>query len=445
MGPPKFDGTKSFDSWIVGQQIGRYNIGPPIGSGGMSSVYKATTPDSQQVVFKFLRPTGSKVTDLENRERFKREADALRRIQHPNVVQFLETGEHDEIPYIVMPFLDGWNLAEVLQMQRALPWAKALYVGYELGRGLAAIHSHDIIHRDIKPENIMIVKGGGIQIVDLGIARHGDAQITAKGQLVATLAYSSPEHIQGGELSERSDLFAVGALMYYMVTGVHPFAGATAATTIYQVMSKHPDPPVDIQPEVPRPVSKLIMELLEKNPDRRPQSAAQLAARCLDLRKVEGYGEATRLDLFLSDAVKLAKAAFQGKYPFVLVRYDVISGKSAGPANSFAPIIAAPKADIPDDVEKFSLGRHDDNLIVIPVKTISRCHCWILGSNERGGFFIRDNDSTNGTFVNNERADSAVRLKNGDIITFGPEPSYVFYHGAALKELETTLLGRPTT
>lgn len=439
MSIPKFDGIRSFDSWIVGQEIGDYRILSPIGSGGMSSIYKAEGR-GRRVVFKFLRP-GPNPNIEEDRLRFEQEAQALQRVDHPNVVDFYENGEFLNIPYIIMPFLDGWNLQEVLQKQHRLPYEKALYLTYELCQGLAAIHAEKIIHRDIKPENVMIVKGGGIKIVDLGIARHGDAQITAKGQLVATLAYSSPEHIQGNLLTERSDLFSVGAMLYYMISGEQPFAGQTTASTLYNVISRDPKDITSFVPELPDDVCKLISRLVNKDAEKRFASAYVVARECQRIRSTNGFGSATRLDIFLAEIDSLAGHTIAGKYPFVFVRHDIITGEqTSSDATTFAPLICAPKAE-GTDTEKYSLGRGDENRIVIPVRTVSRCHAWIIGSDEQG-YFIRDSGSTNGTFVNGEKANGAVRLKSEDVLTFGPEPSYVFYSGDDLLRLEKSLLGR---
>lgn len=436
---PKFDGIRSFDSWIVGQEIGDFRILSPIGSGGMSSIYKAEGRN-QRVVFKFLRP-GPNPNIEEDRLRFEQEAQALQRVDHPNVVDFYENGEFHDIPYIIMPFLDGWNLQEVLQKQQRLPYEKALYLTYELCQGLAAIHAEKIIHRDIKPENVMIVKGGGIKIVDLGIARHGDAQITAKGQLVATLAYSSPEHIQGSTLTERSDLFSVGAMLYYMISGEQPFAGQTTASTLYNVISRDPKDITSFVPELPDDVVQLIARLLNKDASKRFPSAYAVSRECQRIRSTNGFGSATRLDIFLAEIDSLAGHTIAGKYPFVFVRHDIITGEqSSSDATTFAPLICAPKAE-GTDTEKYSLGRGDENRIVIPVRTVSRCHAWIIGSDEQG-YFIRDSGSTNGTYVNGEKANGAVRLKSEDVLTFGPEPSYVFYSGEDLLRLEKSLLGR---
>jgi serine/threonine protein kinase len=440
MSLPKFDGIRSFDSWIVGQEIQSYRILSPVGSGGMSSIYLAQCPQNKRVCFKFLRPGPNANVD-EDRLRFEHEAQSLQRIHHPNVVAFLENGEIKGIPYIIMPFLDGWNLQEVLQKQQRLPYEKALYLTNELCLGLAAIHAEKIIHRDIKPENVMIVRGGGIKIVDLGIARHGDAQITAKGQLVATLAYSSPEHIQGDNLTARSDLFSVGAVLYYMITGDQAFAGQTTASTLYNLISRDPKPVNEVLPSVPAEVHELVKKLLEKDASKRFESAAIVAQRCRQIRSNFGFGSAIQLDLFLQDLDTGNDHRIAGKYPFVLVREYLVAGnQSTCNATTFAPLICAPKLES-DDPEKFSLGRGDENRIVIPVGTVSRLHAWIIGS-ESKGFFIRDSGSTNGTYVNGEKATNAVRLRSKVKLTFGPDTSYVFYTGDALYRLEESLLGR---
>jgi serine/threonine protein kinase len=441
MNLPKFDGIRSFDSWIVGQVIGDYRILSPIGSGGMSSVYKAEkTGTSDRVVFKFLRP-GAGPNVAEDRLRFEQEVQALQRINHPNVVEFLESGEYNDIPYIIMPFLDGWNLQEVLQKQGRLSYEKALFLTCELCQGLTAIHAEKIIHRDIKPENVMIVRGGSIKIVDLGIARHGDAQITAKGQLVATLAYSSPEHIQGDALTVRSDLFSVGATLYYMITREHPFAGQTTASTLYNVISRDPKPAKEWVPDLPDAVNDLIIRLLNKEASKRFESAHEVSLLCQNIRAENGFGTATRLDIFLSDLESLAGHSIAGKYPFILVRQDIVTGEqNSDDATTFAPLICAPKL-LNAGEEQYSLGRGDENRIVIPVRTVSRVHAWIIGTEDRG-FFVRDAGSTNGTLVNGELAKGAVRLKSKYVLTFGPEPSYVFYLGEDLKKFEKSMLGR---
>jgi serine/threonine protein kinase len=440
MSSQRFDGLRSFDSWIVGQDIGDYRIGSPLGAGGMSSIYKAQHPVHGDVVFKFLRPSGGTTISAEERLRFTQEAEALKSIRSSNVVEFLETGEHHGIPFIVMPFLDGWNLFDVLRRKHRLPSEKTLYVTYEVCRGLAAIHAQNIIHRDIKPENVMIVRGGGIKIVDLGIARHGDAQITAKGQLVATLAYSSPEHLQSNKLTVRSDLFSVGAMLYVMLTGEQPFAGETTASTLYNVMQRDPKLPSSLV-EVPPQLDQLVMSLLAKDPEKRPPSAKAVADECQRIRAACGYGEATKLDSFLKDSLTLEASSVAGRFPFVFVRHDLVIGEqSTQDATNLAPLLCAPKPELAEG-EKYTLGRGDENAIVIPVRTVSRLHAWLIGS-EKNGFFIRDAGSTNGTYVNGEKTLNALRLRSGDVLTFGPEPSYVFYTGNDLSKVERLIIGR---
>jgi len=425
--------------WLVNKTVNGYKVRDPVGSGAMSWIYRAVHPKRGEAVLKFLKLSDDSSRHPEEQARFHAEARSMARIQHKNVVPVWETGTYEGIPYIVMPYLDGWDLREVLKQQSKLPWEKALFIASEVADGLGAIHAAGIIHRDIKPANVMIVKGGGIVIVDLGIAKRPNVDITQDGRLVATIAYSSPEQIRGHPLNARSDFFALGTLLYKVMTGRHPFLGSASAATIYNILEFEPPTVKEIEHSIPTEVSNFISQLIAKKTEDRPGDARGISAHCRTMRAGAGYGQATRVDLVLDEMTSLAADVFAGKYPFMLVRRDVADNSDWSVEASLAPFVCAPrKTDLKR--MKFSLGRDNDNDVVIPIKICSRRHAWIFQSLS-GGYLIEDDGSTNGTFVNDVQVKEAVPLKSKDVVYLGGEPPYVFMTSDDLRTMDISALG----
>lgn len=429
-------GLVDLDRLVAGKLLNGYQVGEAIGTGGMSSIYRAQHPRFGEVVLKFLRSDLNQTEDREGVERFQAEIQALSRISHANVVKLLDNGEFRGFRYLVLPFIDGWTLGQLLKRKGTIPWEKALFICYEIALGLEAIHMQGMIHRDIKPDNIMIAKQSGIKIVDLGIAKHKDLNLTQPGQFLATLAYSSPEQIQGQDPTPSSDLFSLGSVLYESLTGEQPFQGNNPQNTMLKILSVRPPPISDHAPSIPEGVERLVTRMLEKRPAHRFGSAMAFAEEVRRLRLEAGYGDHSQ-EFMVSDFEIEAQGAFGGKYPFFFVRQDILDSRNASPSFSFVPLLCVPKESYLSG-DKFSIGRDDDNAIVIPIKSISRTHAWVIGM--EGVFYLRDNDSTNGSYVNGRRLTQAMELKAGDLVHFGPEASYIYYDAEKFQELDLPAL-----
>ncbi len=259
---------------------GRYTIESVLGRGGMSTVYCALDGVlERRVALKVLheRHTG----DPEYVERFRREARAIARLSHPNIVTVIDRGEVDTHEFIVFELVDGQNLKDVLAGRRRLPVAEALALVHQAARGLAHAHEHGIVHRDVKPQNVLVDKDGVAKVTDFGIARsigldHG---LTESGTILGTGDYLSPEQATGGEVDERSDQYSLGVLLYELLTGEVPYRGEG----IVAVAVRHLNDPVpsvrDRRPDVPARVEALVQRAMAKRPeDRFPTMDAFIGA-----------------------------------------------------------------------------------------------------------------------------------------------------------------------
>ena len=229
-------------------RIGRYDIKSLIGAGGMGSLYLArdTNPNTYRLVAIKLLNANLDSEDL--RERFGREARALAALNHSNVVNIYDSGEYEYSPYIVMEYVRGETLAEKIARKAPLTINQKLKLIIELCAGLAHAHEAGIIHRDIKPANLMVDEQGRLKLLDFGIAR-GEAGVTKLGPhvtkvhvRVGTPGYMSPEQIEGGEIDGRSDLFAVGAVLYELITYSEAFSGSTTRQIEDKVLQAQPAP-----------------------------------------------------------------------------------------------------------------------------------------------------------------------------------------------------------
>ncbi|MCS6777001.1 MAG: protein kinase [Chthonomonadaceae bacterium] len=206
-------------------------------------------------------------------ERFRREAEATRRLRHRNIVSIYEYGEENGRHFIVMEYLEGQNLRDHLQTQRVLSLQEALNIAYQVLDALAFAHERGVVHRDIKPDNIHILPGGQVKLTDFGIARLTDQPaLTNDGQIFGTPSYMSPEQVIGREIDHRSDLFSVGVVLYEMLTGRRPFTGDSVISITYAIM--HFDPPP--MSGIPAAVEQVIRRALCKDPSGRPETAEEM-------------------------------------------------------------------------------------------------------------------------------------------------------------------------
>lgn len=271
--------------------IGAYRIERPLGRGGMGEVFLAWDDRLERhVAIKRIR--GDKPIDPRRRARFRREARATARLSHPAIVQIFDIVSTGDGECLVMEYVDGQGLDQVLA-GRGLPLSSALKLAAEIAEALAQAHAKGLIHRDLKPQNVIVTPSEHVKLLDFGLARmlgpanptdvraaageDGDS-LTESGALVGTISAMSPEQARGHAVDHRSDLFALGSLLYQMVTGQAPFSGKNLLDTLYKVTSYEPPPVAGLRPELPVELSTLIGALLAKEPSARPQSARLVTA-----------------------------------------------------------------------------------------------------------------------------------------------------------------------
>ena len=256
---------------------GRYRLDGPLGRGGMATVWRAwDTKLERPVAVKILDHAG--LDDPAAAERFDREAHTVARLTHPNVVAVYDVGTHDGAPYLVMELVDGATVAQLVA-EGPLPAAQVLSISEQIAAALEAAHAAGIVHRDIKPANVMVTGDGRVKVCDFGIARHTYAAaqaLTAPSTAVGTSAYMAPEQASGDKIDARTDLYALGCVIYTMVTGGPPFVGERDISVLYQHLQQAPAPMRAPRGDVPAELDRLVAQLLAKNPDERPANARQV-------------------------------------------------------------------------------------------------------------------------------------------------------------------------
>ena len=264
------------------RSLGPFELEEQIGSGAMGVVYRAKyVVTGQRVAVKLLAPQLA-----ENEKviaRFKRELEILKKLKHPHIVQCYGGGRLGTQRFYAMELVEGGSLAETLQKQGKLPWARVVEYGRQVCAALQHAHENGVVHRDLKPANLMLDKAGNIKLADFGLARLSEAEaLTAAGKTMGTFAYMAPEQITGkSPITPRTDLYALGIVLYELLTGKTPFQARTIVEMLTQHLNKVP-PRVCVEGlECPAWLERAIFLLLEKDPEKRPRDA-QAVARTLD-------------------------------------------------------------------------------------------------------------------------------------------------------------------
>jgi tetratricopeptide (TPR) repeat protein len=257
--------------------VGRYRIVRRLARGGMGVVYLAQDPSLERdVALKVISPHLS--TDAAAKRRFVEEARAASALDHPHIATVFEIGEtEDERLYIAMAYYDGDALRDRLG-GGPLPVRAAAGIAAQVAGGLAAAHAGGIVHRDIKPENLVLTADDAVKIVDFGVAKVAESDLTRTGMRLGTAAYMSPEQTRGDPVDGRTDIWSLGVVLYEMLTGRRPFRGASDDAVLYGIRNDAPEPVRIVRPEVPPDLAALVERCLEKDPAQRPRSAAELAA-----------------------------------------------------------------------------------------------------------------------------------------------------------------------
>jgi len=269
-----------------GSRLGPYEIVAPIAAGGMGEVYRARDPRLQrEVAIKILPPLLA--ADPAAHDRFEREVRAVGALSHPSIIAIYDIGIAGDVAYAVMELLEGRTLREALAAA-PLSARKAIELGLQLAHGMAAAHARGIVHRDLKPENLFVCSDGRLKILDFGLAYAAPAADTlaavdvtrantAAGTIVGTVGYMAPEQIRGMAVDARTDIFAIGAVLFEMLSGVRAFSGTTGADVMSAVLQSDPPEMRESRADVPPALDRIVRRCLEKSPEERFQSARDLA------------------------------------------------------------------------------------------------------------------------------------------------------------------------
>jgi serine/threonine-protein kinase len=262
----------------------RYELDGVVGRGGMAEVYRARDLRLDRVVaIKTLRADLAR--DHTFQARFRREAQSAASLNHPSIIAVFDTGEDRSegtpVPYIVMEFVDGKTLREILRADRRLLPERAMELTDGILRALDYSHRGGIVHRDIKPANVMITRNGDVKVMDFGIARAmagSEATMTQTAQVIGTAQYLSPEQARGERVDARSDIYSTGCVLYELLTGQPPFTGDSPVAIAYQHVREDPIPPSQIDPQIPQWADAIVLKAMAKDPTQRYQSAAEMRA-----------------------------------------------------------------------------------------------------------------------------------------------------------------------
>ncbi len=280
-----FGGKSSAGELATGTTFARrYKVIEELGHGGMGRVYKVfDTEIKEKIALKLLKPEIA--SDPDTLERFANELKLARKVSHRNICRMFDMGRAEGFPFITMEWVAGEDLKRLLRRVGALSAGKAVAIARQICAGMAEAHGQGVIHRDLKPQNIMIDEEGNVRVMDFGIARMAKVKgITGVGVIIGTPEYMSPEQVDGEEADQSSDIYALGIILFEMLTGRVPFEGNTPFSVALKQKSEAPPNPRTVTPQIPEDLSNLILRCLEKQRSRRYQSAADVL---VELDKIE--------------------------------------------------------------------------------------------------------------------------------------------------------------
>jgi len=263
----------------------RYEVLEELGRGGMGRIYKVVDRRiKEEIALKLLR--SDIADDPKVVERFSNELKFARKIVHKNVARMYDLGEEEGVLYITMEFVPGEDLKAFIKRAGLLSLGKTIAIIDQVCEGLVEAHRVGLVHRDLKPQNVMIDKAGNAHIMDFGIARSLSAEgITDAGVIIGTPDYMSPEQVEGEEVDQRSDLYSLGVILYEMVTGRVPFQADSAFAVGMKHKTEIPKDPRAINPQIPEDLGRLIMKCMEKDRDKRYQTAKEVLAELKDIKE----------------------------------------------------------------------------------------------------------------------------------------------------------------
>ena len=270
-----------------GDILGGFKIEKELGRGGMGVVFKAHELSLNRKVA--LKVLGQKLTfDEEFITRFKREAQIVAAMNHPNIVKILSFGEEQGLYYFAMEYIKGKDLGQILQEKKVLPMEEALFIIGQVAGALDEAHRRGVVHRDLKPSNIMLDRMGRVKVTDFGVAfaEESTVKLTKTGLFLGTPEYASPEQAQGQPLDVRSDIYALGAVLYRMLSGKPPITGDSPLAVVAKISSEPVTPIKKVNPDVPKPVRKLIEKMMAKDSDLRFQTPDDLISAIDHCRSV---------------------------------------------------------------------------------------------------------------------------------------------------------------
>jgi eukaryotic-like serine/threonine-protein kinase len=294
----------------------RYELLEKIGEGGMAEVYKAKCHLLNRfVAIKILKSQYSDNIEFVNK--FEQEAAAAASLSHSNIVSIYDVGSQDGINYIVMEYIDGKTLKQIINEQKVLKYNDAIIIAIQIAKALECAHNNNIIHRDVKPHNILVTKEGVVKVTDFGIAKAtSSVTITNSDRIIGSAHYFSPEQAKGNFVDCRTDIYSLGIILYEMVTGKLPYDGDSPVSVALKHIQEQVIPPIEVNPNIPESLNKIILKAIEKEQYRRYQSAHEIL---MDLQKIKQNPD---VDIIMNN--------FENEYTKIMkpiTGYDEVKGK----------------------------------------------------------------------------------------------------------------------